>query len=117
MQQAQSRQAILPVTIKDRAALYNTFMPGIRGGGLFIPTSQNFRLGDEIFVLLHLAELNERMPVTGKVVWVTPAGAGSGSVQGVGIQFNESSDNEAARSKIETTLAAMVNSDKPTFTM
>lgn len=117
MQIGNARQAILPVAIKDKAALYNTFMPAIRGGGLFIPTQQNFRLGDEIFVLLHLVEYNERMPVTGKVVWVTPPGAGSGTVQGVGIQFNEGTDSEAARSKIETLLATMVNSDRPTYTM
>jgi type IV pilus assembly protein PilZ len=48
---------------------------------------------------------------------VTPTGAQSGAVAGVGIQFNDSPDGEAARSRIEAVLGAMLNSDKPTLTM
>lgn len=117
MQTGQARQAILPLTIKDKAALYSAYMPAIRGGGLFIPTTQSFRLGDEIFLLLHLQEEGDRLPISGKVVWVTPSGAQSGGAAGVGIQFNDSPDGEAARTKIENVLGAMLNSDKPTHTM
>jgi type IV pilus assembly protein PilZ len=117
MQMGGARQAILPITIKDKAALYGAYMPSIRGGGLFVPTSQTFRLGDEIFLLLNLTEEGDRLPVSGKVVWVTPAGAQSGAVAGVGIQFNDSPDGEAARSRIESVLGAMLNTDKPTLTM
>lgn len=112
-----ARQAILPLTIKDKMALYSAYMPTIRGGGLFIPTVQPFRLGDEIFLLLHLQEEGERLPISGKVVWVTPPGAQSGGAPGVGIQFNDTPDGEAARTKIESILAAMLNSDRPTHTM
>jgi len=117
MQMGQARQAIVPLTIKDKAALYSAYMPGIRGGGLFISTSQAFRLGDEIFLLLHLEEEGERLPISGKVVWITPQGAQSGGLPGVGIQFNDTPDGDAARSKIETVLATMLNSDRPTHTM
>ena len=112
-----ARQAILPLNIKDKSALYSAYMPAIRGGGLFVPTTQTFRLGDEIFLLLHLEEEGERLPISGKVVWVTPEGAQSGSIPGVGVQFNDTPDGETARSKIETVLAAMLNSDRPTHTM
>lgn len=117
MQMGQARQAILPVTIRDKAALYGAYMPSIRGGGLFIPTSQAFRLGDEIFLLVELKEEGERLPVSGKVVWITPTGAQSGGAAGVGVQFNDGPDGETARAKIETLLAAMLNSDRPTHTM
>lgn len=117
MQMGQARQAILPLTIRDKPALYSAYMPAIRGGGLFIPTTQAFRLGDEIFLLLHLEEEGERLPISGKVVWITPQGAQSGGAAGVGLQFNDTPDGEAARAKIETLLATMVNSDRPTHTM
>jgi type IV pilus assembly protein PilZ len=29
-------------------------MPFVRTGGLFIPTNSNYRLGDEVFMLLNL---------------------------------------------------------------
>ncbi|MFA7541460.1 MAG: PilZ domain-containing protein, partial [Lysobacterales bacterium] len=77
MQPAPARQAILPLNLKDKAALYKAYMSGVRGGGLFIPTSQPFRLGDEIFVLLHLEDVQERLPVAGRVIWLTPAQAHS----------------------------------------
>jgi Tfp pilus assembly protein PilZ len=32
-------------------------------------------LGDEVFLLLTIMELEERLPIPGKVVWVTPPGA------------------------------------------
>jgi len=34
------RQGILPLTIKDKTALYNAYMPFVRGGGLFVPTAK-----------------------------------------------------------------------------
>lgn len=117
LQMAGARQAILPITIKDKTALHSAYMPTIRGGGLFVPTTQSFRLGDEIFLLITLAEEGDRLPVSGRVVWVTPSGAASGAVAGVGIQFNDTPDGEAARSRIEAVLGAMLNSDKPTLTM
>ncbi len=117
MQTGQPRQAILPLSIKDKAALYSAYMPAIRGGGIFIPTRQSYRLGDEVFLLLHLEESNERLPVSGRIVWVTPQGAQSGGEPGIGIQFNDSPDGEAARSKIEALLATMLNSERPTHTM
>lgn len=117
MQTAQSRQAILPLTIKDKAALYGAYMPGIRNGGLFVPTTQAFRLGDEIFLLVNLQEEGERLPISGKVVWITPVGAQSGGLAGVGVQFNDTPDGESARAKIEAVLASMLGSDRPTHTM
>lgn len=117
MQPAPARQAILPLDLKDKAALYQAYMSAVRGGGLFIPTTQPFRLGDEIFVLLHLEEVQERLPVSGKVVWLTPAQAHSGGGPGIGVQFNDAPDGEAARARIEALLGAMLNADRPTHTM
>jgi TatD DNase family protein len=69
------QQRILSFAIKDKAALYASFMPFVKNGGLFIPTTKRYQLGDEIFLLLQLMEETERIPVAGKVVWVTPPGA------------------------------------------
>ena len=70
---------ILTLDIDDKAALYAAYMPFIANGGLFIPAQRNerkhYNLGDEVFLLLNLVEQGERLPVAGKVVWVTPPGA------------------------------------------
>jgi type IV pilus assembly protein PilZ len=57
----------------------------------------------------------EKIPVAGKVVWVTPKGAQGNRAAGIGVQFSDQ-DNIAV-SKIENYLAGMLSSDKPTHTM
>lgn len=74
-------------------------------------------LGDEVFVLLTLPDSSERLPVAGKVIWTTPAGAQGNRPAGIGVQFPDGPEGEAVRNKIETLLAGLTTSDKPTHTM
>ncbi|WP_295459131.1 PilZ domain-containing protein [uncultured Thiodictyon sp.] len=110
------QQRILSFAIKDKAALYAAFMPFIRNGGLFIPTTKRYQLGDEIFLLLQLMEEPDRIPVAGKVIWVTPPGAEGNRAVGVGVQFSEQ-DKGVARRKIEEYLVGLLTSERPTHTM
>lgn len=110
-----ARNGILSLAIKDKAVLYAAYMPFIRNGGLFIPTKKEYALGDEVFMLLNLMDEPEKLPVAGKVVWVTPKGAGGTKAAGIGVQFNDQDD--VARSKIETYLAGALQSDRHTHTM
>ena len=81
---AGARQGILSLVVKDKAALYNAYMPYLRNGGIFVPTPRRYFIGDEVFLLLTLPESNERLPVAGKVVWVTPTGAQGARTAGGG---------------------------------
>jgi type IV pilus assembly protein PilZ len=113
---ATGRQGILSLTIKDKGALYAAYMPFVKNGGLFIPTSKPYKLGDEVFMLLTLMEESEKIPVAGKIVWVTPTGAQGNKAAGIGVQFSEQ-DNGQTRNKIEGYLAGALNADRPTHTM
>ena len=84
MNAAGGRQGILSLAVKDKAALYNAYMPFVKGGGIFVPTPKRYFLGDEVFLLLTLPESSDRLPVAGKVVWVTPAGAQGNRAAGQG---------------------------------
>ncbi|MDF1821784.1 MAG: PilZ domain-containing protein [Alcanivoracaceae bacterium] len=106
---------ILSLTIKDKAILYSAYMPFVRHGGLFIPTNKDYKLGDEVFLLLNLMEEAEKIPVAGKVIWVTPKGAQGNRTAGVGVQFSDQDDT--ARRTIENYLAGSLESDRPTHTM
>ncbi len=112
-----ARQGIISLKIKDAAALYNAYMPFLKHGGLFAATPQTYSLGDEVVLLVTLADETERMSVVGKVVWISPVGAQGNRTAGIGIHFNESSDAEAARSRIENILAGTLTSERPTHTM
>jgi len=114
---APSRQGILSLTIKDKGALYAAYMPFVKNGGLFIPTNKDYKLGDEVFMLLKLMEETEKLPIVGKVIWVTPKGAQGNRVAGIGVQFASDQDGENARKKIETYLGGALKSDRPTHTI
>lgn len=109
------RNGILSLTIKDKSVLYAAYMPFIKNGGLFIPTNKDYKLGDEVFMLLSLMEEPEKLPVAGKVVWITPRGAQGNRAAGIGVQFSDT--DMAVRNKIETYLAGALKSDRLTHTM
>ena len=90
-------------------------MPFLQGGGLFIPSTKAYKLGDDVFMLLALMDEPEKLPVAGKVVWITPKGAQGNRAAGIGVQFNDP-DNTVQR-KIETYLAGSLESDRATYTM
>ena len=107
---------MLNITVKDKAQLYAAYMPFVKNGGLFIGTQREFTLGDKVFVLLTLWQNPEKIPIAGKVVWVTPVGSQGNRIAGIGVQFSDQ-DNGAIRNKIETYLAGALKSDRPTHTM
>jgi type IV pilus assembly protein PilZ len=110
------RQGILSLTIKDKNALYAAYMQYVKNGGLFIPTNKKYNLGDEVFMLLTLMDEAERIPVAGKIIWITPMGAEGNRAAGIGVQFSDQ-DGGLARNKIETYLAGALQSGRQTHTM
>jgi len=115
-----TRQGILSLTIKDKAVLYAAYMPFLQNGGLFVPTSKEYSIGDDIFMLLTLMEEPEKIPIAGRVVWITPAGAQGNRQAGIGVQFSE--QDAAANAKIENHLGGALiggalNSERHTHTM
>lgn len=112
-----ARQGILTLAVKDKASLYNAYMPFLKNGGVFVPTPKRYFLGDEVFLLLTLPESGERLPVAGKVAWVTPVGAQGNRPAGIGVQFGDSAEGEVVKSRIEALLAGMLSSERATHTM
>ncbi len=106
---------ILSLNIDNKENLYKAYMPFVTNGGLFIPTTRGYQLGEEVFMLLMLMDEPDKIPVTGKVIWVTPKAAQGGRLPGIGIQL--SSDDSSLVTKIETYLAGMSGSGRRTNTL
>ncbi len=111
------RPSVLSLNINSKSALYTAYMPFLKRGGLFIPTTRPYSLGDEIFMLLTLMDEPTRLPIAGTVVWVTPAGAQGNKIQGIGIQFSDDESGVAARTKIETLLGSHLGSNRQTHSL
>ena len=111
------RPSVIQLAIKEKAALYAAYIPLFSEGGIFIPTSREYKLGDDIYVLLSLPDDTQRYPVAGKVAWVTPAKASANRTQGVGILFPKDEKSRALKLKIEEILGGHLGTDRSTQTI
>ncbi len=114
---AAPRPSVMQLNIKEKAALYAAYIPFFEDGGIFVPTARDYRLGDDVYVLLTLPDDPQRYPVAGRVAWVTPARAGGNRTQGVGVQFPKDEKSRQLKAKIEEILGTALASDKPTQTI
>ncbi|MEW6991778.1 PilZ domain-containing protein [Colwelliaceae bacterium 6441] len=100
------------VTDRD---LYQSYMPFIKNGGLFVRTTEHFELGTDIELQVLLPDSLESSEITGKVCWITPVGVQNGTPAGIGISFVDDPDN--MRSQIEKAIGRLLNSSDTTLTM
>ena len=107
----------MQLAIKEKAALYAAYIPLFAEGGIFVPTQRDYRLGDDVYVLLTLPDDPQRYPVAGRVAWVTPERAAGNRTQGVGIQFPKDAKSAELKAKIEQILGTALSSEKPTQTI
>lgn len=111
-----ARNKVISIAIKDKQALYMAYMPFVQDGGLFVPTKKEYNLGDEFFLLVKIIDEIEAVSISGKVIWITPAGALGNRPQGVGVQFT--GDNaKKTRNLIESKLGASLSLGRATHTM
>ncbi len=114
---AASRPSVIQLVFREKGALYAAYMPVFSDGGLFVPTTREYKLGEDIYLLLSLPDDPQRYPVAGKVGWVTPANASGGRTQGVGVRFPTDDKTRVLKLKIEEILGTSISSAKPTQTI
>jgi type IV pilus assembly protein PilZ len=113
-----SRPSVMQLVFREKGALYAAYIPMLAHGGVFVPTTRDYRLGDDIYLLLTLPDDPQRYPVAGKVAWVTPRNAAGGRTQGVGVSFPKDEKTNLLKLKIEDVLGAVqMQSAKPTQTI
>ena len=111
------RPSVVQLAIKEKGALYAAYIPLFTEGGMFIPTTREYQLGEDIYVLLSLPDDTQRYPIAGRVAWVTPPRAAGNRTQGVGIQFPKDEKSRQLKFKIEEILGAHLASERPTQTI
>jgi len=111
------RPSVIQLVFREKGALYAAYMPVFAEGGLFVPTTREYKLGEDMYLLLSLPEDPQRYPVAGKVGWLTPANASGGRTQGVGVRFPADEKSRGLRQKIEEILGTSLSSAKPTQTI
>lgn len=112
-----SRPSVIQLVFREKGALYAAYIPIFSEGGVFVPTTRGYRLGEELYLLLSLPDDPQRYPVAGKVGWITPANASGGRTQGVGVRFPGDEKTRVLKLRIEEMLGTAISSSKPTQTI
>ena len=114
---APPRPSVLSLPIKEKAALHAAYMPFLTNGGIFVPTSKPYKIGDEIYLILTLMDDPTKYPIAGKIVWVTPSGANNNKAQGIGVHCSPDESGQRVKLRIEELLGAALRSSRATHTL
>ena len=109
--------SVIQLAIKEKSALHAAYIPVFAEGGIFIPTAREYRLGDDVYVLLTLPDDPQRYPIAGKVAWITPARVSGNRAPGIGIRFPADDKSRQLKALIESVLGGGMASDRPTQTI
>jgi type IV pilus assembly protein PilZ len=111
-----SKLPIVPLHFKSTNQLYMSFMPWLKNGGLFVPTSKRFEMGQEVLMMVILPGTTDKYPATGVVAWACPKDVTGHNKPGVGIEFTDQ-DGLALRLRVEGMLVEQLKSKAPTYTL
>ena len=115
LQRRKANKNILPYTVKDLRQLQHSYMPFIQNGGLYVDVKQDYKMGDEFFLLLTLLDEAEQIPLAVKVVWLAGKDVKVPHKPGIGVQFLDI--ERPAKNKIETYLTGLLSSPTATATL
>jgi len=117
VQPVESRSGVITVALRTKAELYQSWMPFLSGGGLFVPGTKTHALGEEVFLLLSFMQEPAKIPLRGTVAWINPPHASGGRPQGIGVKISSEPVWDELRKGIEGILAGVIGSSRPTHTI
>lgn len=111
------RPGVFTLVIRSKAALYAAWMPLLKGGGIFLPSSKPHALGEEVLILLSLLDDPNKLPLQGHIAWINPAHSAGNRPQGIGVQLSDGEVARELKKKVEGLLAGALQSSRPTHTI
>ena len=78
------------LSITSAEILQSLYLGYIRNGGVFIPATGGYMLGDPVFILLSLVAEKRKIPICATVIWITPIQSQENKCSGIGVRFADS---------------------------
>jgi type IV pilus assembly protein PilZ len=110
------RGGVLTCHIENIEMLYASYLSFVTNGALFVPSTQDQQLGDEVFIAVTLPNSSERLPMNGKVVWINSKTQG-GRPAGFAVQIGTDISGQRIKNEVERLLAGKVDGLQATYTM
>lgn len=111
------RPDVISLNLRGKTALYASWMPFLKGGGLFMESRREHKLGDEVLIVLTFLDEPVKIPLSSTVAWVNPPHAHGNRPQGIGVRLPDSAVGTDLKKKIEGILAPVIKSERPTHTL
>ena len=108
---------LMSVSLKDKPIAYYSYMPFLEYGGIFVPTNDEFKMGEEVLLVLELFDNPEKFFLRTRVVWINLSRTTNGQPQGVGLAFGDDETGIKCKNYIEDQLPGLVHTDRATYTM
>lgn len=103
------------VVIQDKRELYRCYLPFIKGGGIYLPFSDDVNInlvspGQKVFIVFSMLDSKQKIPIHGKVVWICKG-------KGYGVAFGDSAPMKALKENIENNILDLSAKKEPTYTI
>lgn len=87
---ASKELSIISYEFSNLSLLQNALMSFVRDGAVFIPTDQDFHLGDKVKAVVSLPNGDGQFTFTGEIIWITPKSVHNARHHpGVGVQCGD----------------------------
>lgn len=108
---------MLNFNIPEKPELYRCYMSFLKHGGLFVPTSDQFKMGEEVLLIVNLPEHNEPKYLRTSVAWINATSSASGQPKGIGLAFSSDQICIDTKEAIEDLLPGLMLNERPTYTL
>lgn len=108
---------MLSISLKDKPTAYYSYMPFFAHGGFFVPTGDQFNMGDEVLLVVELLDYSEKFFLRTRVAWINRNRTSSGQPQGIGLALGDDEASVKCREYIEEQLPGLLHTDRATYTM
>ena len=110
------RGGISTCHIENIEKLYASYLSFVSNGAIFVPSDKPQELGNEVFIAITLPNSSERLPMSGKVVWINTK-AQNDRPAGFAVQIGTDIAGQRIKNEVERLLAGRIGGLQPTYTM
>lgn len=110
---------MLNLRLEGKPVIYASYMSFIEYGGVFLPTNDTFKMGEDIMLVLELVgpANTEKFLIPTKVCWINSNPSAAGRPKGIGLAFGTDAQSVKAKNTFEALLSGILNNERPTYTL
>lgn len=110
---------MLQLRLESKPIIYASYMSFLEHGGVFLPTQDKFKMGEEVLLVLELVGpgKTEKMFIKSNVCWINSNPSASGRPKGVGLAFSDDDSGLKAKAQFEAILSGLLNNERATYTL